>query len=129
MGAGSHVYCKSISLNCPSDTILARLTSLKASGQYDDARSFPDIRAREGYLPYSFYFYDHTHNFLVRLEAPAHTPKNTEIHLAGIKYFNGSGNWQGFTEHVPKEKKKEVLAWFDSNIRPALGCPDASKHP
>ena len=128
LGAGSHVYCEPTLLNCPSDTILAKLQLLKASGRYDDARSFPDSKGQENNEHYSFYFYDRTHNFLVRLEVPLHTPKNTEIHLAGIKDFNVNSEWRGFNQNVTEEKKKEVLIWFDSTIRPVLVCDRPSEN-
>jgi hypothetical protein len=102
---------------------------MKASGYYDDARSFPDSKGKEDYAPYSFYLYDRKHNFLLRVEVPLHTRKNTEIHLAGIKDFNMNSEWRGFNQNVTEEKQKQVLAWFNSIVRPVLVCDSPSVNP
>ena len=68
---------------------------------------------------HTFYFFDPEHQFLLRLEVPLHTPKNTELHLADIKDFTASTEWLGFAK-VSAEKQKVVLTWFNRVVRPAL---------
>ena len=129
LGAGSHVYCESILTACPSDSVIQEMTALKVDGMYDDARSFSDGIGEEANSPYSFYFYDHKHNFLAHLEVPVHTPKNTDIHLVGIKDFTVSNQWQPFNKNLTDVKKKEVLDWFNRTIQPVLACKRISGNP
>jgi len=119
LGAGSHVYCETVTVACPSDTVIQRLTILKSSGRFSDVRSFQDGLSGEQWVLHDFYFYDSEHQFLVVLEVPLHTPTNTEIHLARFKDSTSGTQWIGFAD-VPTEKKKVVLAWFDHVVRPAL---------
>lgn len=123
LGAGSHVYCESVLVACPSDSIIQRLTALKATGRFDDIRSFSD-RPEEDRIssPYAFYFYDPEHHFLVLLEVPLHTPTHTDLHVRAIKDFTVSTKWQDFNNDVTEAKKTEVLAWFKRAIRPTLAC-------
>lgn len=129
LGAGSHAYCESVLVACPGDTLIRRLTLLKTSGRYDDARSFPDGPGEEPNAPQSFYFYDGEHKFLVHLEAPRHTPTTTALHIAGIKDFTLGNEWQSFNRDVNEAKKREVTAWFTRTIRPALMGYAKPKHP
>ena len=122
LGAGSHVYCESVVVACPSDGIIQRLTALKATGRFDDIRSFPDGTGDDLKRLYSFYFYDPEHHFLVFLEMPLHTPTHTDVHINAIKDFTTSSEWQGFNKNVTEAKKAEVLAWFERVIRPTLAC-------
>ena len=119
-GAGSHVYCETVAVACPSDQVIQRLTELKASGRFDEARSFPDGVSGEQGGMHDFYFYVPEHHLLLRLEVPLHT-KKTEFHLAGMKDFTSGTEWMGFADVEP-EKKKMVLAWVDRVVQPALGC-------
>ena len=119
-GAGTHVYCETITVPFPSDSIIQRLAELKSSGRFDDARSFPDGLHGEQWVMHNFYFYDHAHQFLLRLEAPPHTRTTTEIHLAGMKDFTANPEWVGFAD-ASAARKKEVYRWFDQVIRPILG--------
>lgn len=125
-GAGSHVYCETATVHCPSDSVIQQLTKLKATGRFEDARSFPDGPGGDTWVLHNFFFYDSEHQFLVRLEVPLHTSKNTEIHLAGIKDFMSGTEWIGFAD-VPAEKKKVVWAWFGQVVRPVLACEHLSK--
>ena len=129
LGAGSHAYCESILVACPGDTLIKRLTLLKTSGRYDDARSFPDGPGEEPNAPHSFYFYNGEHKFLVHLEAPGHTPTTTALHIAGIRNFTRGSEWQSFNRDVSEAKKREVMAWFNGAIRPALAGCAKFKHP
>ena len=124
-GAGSHVYCETVTVHCPSDSIIQQLTKLKGTGRFEDARSFPDGPGGDTGAFHDFFFYDAEQQVLVRLEVPLHTPKNTEIHLAGIKDFRSGTEWIGFA-NVPAEKKKVVGAWFDQVARPVLACEHLS---
>ncbi|MFC7668482.1 hypothetical protein ACFQT0_14705 [Hymenobacter humi] len=130
LGAGSHVYCESVVVACPSEGITQRLTALKATGRFDDTRSFPDGLGEEPNAPHYFYFYDPEHQFLVLLEVPRNTPTHTDVHINAIKDFTASTEWQGFNKDVAEAKKEEVLAWFERVIRPNLACatlPSKSK--
>ena len=120
-GAGSHVFCEITTVACPSDGVIQRLAELKASGRFEDARSFPDSLSGEQWELHDFYFYDPEHQFLVRMEVPLHTRTTTEVHLAGIKDFTSGTEWIGFAD-VQAEKKKVVLAWFYRVVWPALAC-------
>jgi hypothetical protein len=121
LGAGSHVYCETITLACPSDSIIQRLIKLKATGRFEDARSFPDGLGGEQWVLHDFFFYDPEHQFLVRMEVPLHTPTTTKLHIAGIKDFTAGTEWLGFAD-VQAEKKKILWTWFDRVVRPALVC-------
>ncbi|MCC3151557.1 hypothetical protein Q3A66_02210 [Hymenobacter sp. BT770] len=122
LGAGSHVYCESVVVAYPSDGIIQRLTALKATGRFDDNRSFPDGPGDEQHAPHYFYFYDLEHQFLVFLDVPRHTPTHTDVHINAIKDFKASSEWHGFNKDVTEAKKAEVLAWFEQVIRPTLAC-------
>ena len=111
-GAGSHVSCETVAVACPSDQVIQRLTELKASGRFDDARSFPDGVSGEQWVLHDFFFYVPEHHLVLRLEVPLHTQRKTEIHLAGMKDFTSGTKWIGFADVAP-EKKKTVLAWLD----------------
>ena len=68
-GAGSHVFCEVIPVALPHDEVIQRLTRIKASGRFEDARSFPDGTGEEEvWAMHHFYFYDPEHQFLVRME-------------------------------------------------------------
>lgn len=121
-GAGSHVYCESVLVACPSDGIIQRLTALKSTGRFNDARSFPDGVGTEPSSPHYFYFYYPERQFLVLLEVPLHTPTHTDVHINAIKDFTASSKWQGLNDDVTEAKKAEVLAWFERVIRPTLAC-------
>ena len=116
------MYCESVVVACPSDGIIQRLTALKATGRFDDIRSFPDGTGDDLKRLYSFYFCDPEHHFLVFLEMPLHTPTHTDVHINAIKDFTTSSEWQGFNKNVTEAKKAEVLAWFERVIRPTLAC-------
>ena len=116
------MYCESVVVACPSDGIIQRLTALKATGRFDDIRSFPDGTDDESKGLYSFYFYDPKYHFLVFLEIPLHTPIHTDMHINAIKDFTASSKWQGFNKDLTEAKKAEVMAWFERVIRPTLAC-------
>lgn len=118
-GAGSHVYCETVTVACPSDTVIQRITMLKSSGRFNDVRSFQDGLAGEQWVLHNFSFYDSEHQFIVVLEVPLHTPTDTEIHLARIEYFASGTQWIGFAD-LSVERKKVVRVWFDRVVRPAL---------
>lgn len=119
LGAGSHVYCETTTLACPSDSIIQRLIRLKASGRFDDVRSFPDHLAGEQWIRHDFYFYDSEQQFLVRMEVPIHTPTTTTLHLADIKNFKSGTEWLGFAK-AREEQKQLAWAWFNRTILPEL---------
>lgn len=118
-GAGSHSFCEVIPVARPHDRVIQRLAGLKASGRFDDARSFPDGTAQETWPMHDFYLYVPEHQFLVRMEVPLDSLPTTELHLAGLKDFTSGTEWLGFAE-APSQKKKAVYAWFDRVILPAL---------
>ena len=72
-GTGSHVYCETVAVTCPSDRVIQRLTDLKASGRFDDARSFPDGLSGEQWVMHDFYFYVPEHQLLLHMKVPLNT--------------------------------------------------------
>ena len=120
LGAGSHVYCETVAVACPSDRVIQRLTELKSSGRFEDVRSFPDGLSGEQWVMHDFYFYVAEHHLLLRMEVPLHT-QTTKIHLAGMKDFTSGTEWIGFADVEP-EKKKVVLAWLDRVVQPTFAC-------
>lgn len=120
--AGGYPYAEYISIDCPSDSVIRKLTMLKSTGNYDDISSFSDGPGVENKSLYNFYFFSHEEKFLLHLSVIYPSRKKTTILLTGIKDVDTKGEWQEINRDIPQNKQAAVLNWFKGTIMPSLIC-------
>jgi len=117
--AGSYPYAEQVSSACPRDSVVARLTRLKASGAYDNAYSFPDGPSESGPY-YQFYFFSRETNCIVLVAVTG--ARKSLVLLASIKEPQAGSKWQDINHGLAKERQLRVLSWFNKVIQPRLMC-------
>ncbi len=120
--AGSYPFGEGVYSACRRDTIISRLTRLKASSAFDHAYSFADI-PNPPESPYaSFYFYSQENNGVLHLVVGPGFDKEDAVVLVGLKEPRPGSQWQDFNHGLDKQRQQKVMAWFEEKIKPAIAC-------
>lgn len=121
--AGSYPYAESVYSACRRDTLISRLTRLKASGAYDHVYSFTDGPAEPSSPYYSFYFYSkETRCILFAVVGAGFGNREDAVLLVSLKEPRPDSHWQDFNHGLDEQRQRQVIAWFDEKIKPAITC-------
>ncbi|WP_223651366.1 hypothetical protein [Hymenobacter psoromatis] len=121
-GAGTHPYSREVKLDCPADTVIHRLSVLKAAGGFGANNYGVDGYHDENKQFYTFRLISNEHNFCLQLDVIAHTSKQTGILLNGIDDYSQGGRWQAFDRDLTDSKKQEVITWFKQKVATTIQC-------
>ena len=118
--AGPYGYAEGVSSACRRDSLLHRLTRLKASGRYDHPYSCP---AGPDTYPanHVIYFFCQPQN---RILYVAVVPgfDNEPILLVAAKEPRPESAWEGFNHGLDPERQKAITRWFYAGVNPFLQC-------
>ncbi|NVO32863.1 hypothetical protein [Hymenobacter lapidiphilus] len=120
--AGSYGYAEDVNSACRRDTIISRLTRLKASGLYDHPYSFPDGPSEPPSPYYSFYFYSKENNCILFTVVSPGYDKEAAVLLVSVKEPRPDSQWQDFNHGLDEQRQQKVLAWFNEKIKPTITC-------
>ncbi len=118
--AGSYPYAEDVYSACRRDTLISRLTRLKASGAFDHPYSFADSPRKSPYA--GFYFYSKENNCILFTVVSPGFDKESAVLLVSLKQPRPDSQWQDFNHGLDEQRQQKVMAWFDRNIKPAITC-------
>jgi hypothetical protein len=121
-GSGTHVYSEKIHLECAGDSVIKKLTVLKATKAFGTSSSLTNGFISENKDFYSFVFVSNESKFALHVDVLAHTSNTTNILLNGIDDFNQENKWKAFNRDLTDAEKKEILTWFNSKVISSIKC-------
>lgn len=121
--AGPYGHAEGISSACRRDTLIHRLTRLKATGRYDHPYSFAD--GPDTYpANYVFYFFCQPQNRIVYVAVVPGIDDHEPILLVSAKEPRPdyASAWEQFNHGLDPERQKAITKWFYAEINPFLQC-------
>ena len=119
--AGPYGYAEDVSSACPRDTLIHRLTRLKATGRYDHPCSFPD--GPDTYqVNHVFYFFSPPHNRILYVVVTPGFDKTAALYLVSAKEPRPESSWEDFNHGLDRQRQKAITTWFYAEINPFLQC-------
>ncbi|KAA9339374.1 hypothetical protein F0P96_01785 [Hymenobacter busanensis] len=120
--AGAHPFAEAVYSDCPRDTIISRLIQLKATGKYDHPNSFSDGKSDAYPTYYYFYFYSREQNCVLLTAVTPGFDKKKALVLVSAKEPSTNSKWIDFNHGLYPKRQEAIIHWFNTEIKPALGC-------